>query len=366
MKSTLIALDFETSRNNLPSVEFYRPDFQVDSVAIAWREDGQVKSYFCEGEPKIRKLLERIKALDVPVTCHNIQFEYAVTKHRFPGFESIFKSDTMRLLQVADNGSGTPPGFSLQSGAKRWLSEEWHNHKAPYHELIRERGQIKKGKEGANLHLLTSQELERYNTADAIVTLLLYEKLTQYFKDIAYDHTVDQELFLSNLPYIVSAEGQGLLVDRSQAERAINVFNNQLADIEARFLSSNATGIGAVERRLREAKLQRYRTPRGRENASLEDCKFNIGSTKHLEMLFCEELGIVPKFRTEKGNPLFKKQFLGQFGEAGMMLAKRRGLIVELQQMTGILEEAGEDSRWRPRMKMVGTSTGRAAGGNHG
>lgn len=366
MKATVIALDLETSRNNLPSVEFYRPDFQVDSVAIAWREKGELKTFYCEGEAKIRKLLERIESLEIPVTVHNSQFEYAVTKYRFPGYESLYKFDTMRLLQVADNGEGTPQGFSLQAGVARWLPSEYHNHKAPYYALIRERGQVRKGKEGANLHLLTPQELESYNTADAVVTLLLHERLTEYFKEINYDWTIDHELFFSNLPYVAQAEGEGVLVARDKAEQAIREFNDSLARIESKFYGSNADSIAAVEAVLRASKLGRYRTERGRENASLDDCKFNIGSTKHLEMLFCDVMGITPKFWTEKGRPMFKRQFLAQFGESGLMLARRRGLIVELQQMTGILEEAGEDSRWRPRVKLVGTSTGRMAGGNHG
>lgn len=363
MKATVISLDYETSRKGLPSVEFYRPDFQADSVAIAWRENGEIKTYYCTGEAKIRKLLQRIAELKIPLVAYNVQFEYAVTKHRFLGYEGLFKYDAMRLVQV---GGRPPNGYSLQAAAEHWLPIEYHNHKQRFYQLIRERGKVKKGQEGANLHLLTEEELSQYNTLDSVVTLLLYERLTEHFKDINYDWTIDHELFFANLPFIVRAEGEGVLVDRAKAQQAVSEFTDQLNRLEHAFYQVNKEAIAEVERRLRDAKLRRYKTERGRHNASLDDCVFNIGSTKHLEMLFCGVMRIKPKFKTEKGNPLFRRQFLNQFGEAGKLLEKRRGLIVERQQTEAILEESAEDSRWRPRIKMVGTATGRGAGGTHG
>lgn len=358
----VIALDFETAlTTGEPSVQFYRDDFRASSCAFAWRDGDEVRERCCFGEGAIERDLGRLTGALFLV--YNAQFDTAVYTHRFPSLPAPQWVDVMRLVQNADNGGAT--GFSLQASVKRWLPIEYHDHKAPYYELIRERGG-KRGKEGANLHLLTREELGRYNSRDAVVTLALYERLEQYFKDINHDWTIDHDLYKANVPFLIRAEARGVLVDRHQAKQAVSVFSSEIDGIESKFLNRFSDDIGRIEGQLREKTLSKYRTEKGRLGASLEHCKFNIGSTQHLQMLFCGELGMSAKFSTEKGSPSFGKAFLSQWGEGGKMLEKRRGLIISMQQAQALLEESVLDGRYHIRLKAVGTKTSRMAGGSHG
>lgn len=358
----VIALDFETAlTTGEPSVQFYRDDFRAISCAYAWRDGDVIRERCSFSEASIERDLEKLS--NTLVLVFNSQFDVAVWTHRFPNTPIPQWVDVMRLVQNADNGGET--GFSLQASVKRWLPVEYHDHKAPFYEVIREQG-IKRGKEGANLHLLTKEQLGAYNSRDAVVTLALYERLVQFFNDINHDWTIDHDLYKANVPFLIKAEARGILVDRHQAKQAVTVFNMEIDGIERRFYDRFTCEIGAIESRLREVKLGRYKTERGRLGASLEGCKFNIGSTQHLQMLFCEELGMRAKFSTEKGSPSFGKAFLGQWGEGGKMLEKRRGLIIAMQQAQALLDESTLDGRYHVRIKAVGTKTGRLAGGSYG
>lgn len=354
----VIALDFETAlTTGEPSVQFYRDDFRAVSCAFAWRSDGEVRERCSFGEASIGRDLGRLTGALFLV--FNAQFDIAVWLHRFPNIPVPQWVDVMRLVQNADNGGET--GFSLQASVKRWLPVEYHDHKEPYYELIRAQG-VKRGKEGANLHLLTKEQLGQYNARDAVVTLALYERLLQYFTDINHDWTIDHDLYKANIPFLIRAEARGILVDRSQARQAVSVFDVEVAGIERRFSERFSDPIGAIEARLRDIKLGRYKTERGKLGASLEDCVFNIGSTQHLKMLFCDELGMKAEFTTEKGAPMFKRQFLSQWGEGGKLLERRRGLIVAKQQTEALLHKSQDDGRWHWRLKAVGTKTSRMAG----
>lgn len=358
----VVALDMETAlTTGEPSVQFYRDDFRAISCAFAWRDGGEVRERCCFGEAAIERDLGRLTGALFLV--YNAQFDTAVYTHRFPNLPPPQWVDVMRLVQNADNGGAT--GFSLQAAVKRWLPIEYHDHKEPYYALIRERGG-KRGKEGANLHLLTREELGRYNSRDAVVTLALYERLEQYFKDINHDWTIDHDLYKANVPFLVKAEARGVLVDRHQAREAVTLFSGEVLRLERGFMERFRCELDRVEAGLRERALSKYRTEKGRANASLDHCVFNIGSTLHLKLLFCGELGMSAKFSTEKGAPAFGKAFLSQWGEGGKMLERRRGLIIGMQQAQALLEESVLDGRYHIRLKAVGTKTGRKAGGSHG
>ena len=172
-KPGIVALDYETAlTDGTPSVEYYRDDFRVTSAALAWlTADGSVKTVYLEGEGTVLSALRNLKRDGVTAVVHNYQFEYGVTSHRFPGLEGCIGIDTMRLVQVADNGgkqaqrdhertyeeqaeaddSRATTGLRLVDCTSRWLEPQYRNHKGSAYNWLRAAG-VKAGDEGKNLH----------------------------------------------------------------------------------------------------------------------------------------------------------------------------------------------------------------------
>jgi hypothetical protein len=385
----VISYDLETClETGLPSTEFHRPNFRLKSAAFSWRtEDDTIKSVVKWGEDEIRAFLKRIRDIGATVIVHNYAFEYGCTLQRLPEFADLPMVDTMRLLQNADNGGyvfktreewsideelayletgeepDVPTGLSLGAGAKRWLPTEFHDHKGPYHSLIRERGG-KTGHEGARLDLLTPDELARYNAADAEVTLRLYECLTEKFRAEGYDWTLDHKLYQSTARLVSQAKIRGVRVDRDRLKAHCEAKQAELDRIAADFRKRFSVEIEAIESDMVESRLAQYKTERGRAAAKVE-ATFNPRSTHQLAKLFVGKLGMAPKFLTAKGAPSFSSKFLKQWGDGGLILKKQRTVLLELKQGEALYALSAETGRWAIDIKVASTKSGRLSGGNN-
>lgn len=412
-RPSAIVLDFETSlTNGEPSVDFHRHDFRAISCAFAWYgQDESIKTAYFVGEPEIRAFLERIASENIPLIAHNAQFEIGVLTTRFPGVSVKVEVDTQRLLQNADNGAAKeeqkvwsledelaflegeykPPstGLSLQAGSSRWLPSEYHNHKAPYHELIRQRGGPR-GKEGTRLDLLTPEELEAYNVADVEVTLRLYTRLLQHFEEVGFDWRFDHVLHLNNCRRIVDSKVRGVHVDREKLAAYLATVQQEMVDIQARFRERFKAEIERIETRAQQAWIGNLKTEAGRakREANLEAHRdqwaFNPRSTAQLKKLFVDELGCQVTFWTKeskaskvdrrknpdkkefKPNPSFRASHLPSYGEGGEILQglKKRQLVAK--QAENLLKLSEYDGRWHLDMRACGTATNRLAGGGGG
>jgi hypothetical protein len=406
---TLLALDYETAlTDGTPSHEYYRDDFRAISLAVAWYgKDGTIRTAYYEGEEQIGGFLARSKG--IPKVCHNLSFEYGVTKHRFPGYELDFVWDTARLAQVYDNGGNkfqtyereVPneyeglddiitakfySGFSLVNSAGRILPE-YQDHKAKFYSLIRSRtgsdGKVvKAGTEGANLHLLTPEELKEYATADAVTTLRLYTHITQYFERIGYDYTLDHTLYVPVARGVSDARSRGIHVNRDAVRAALVEIQAEIAAIRDTFLTKYRTEISQIETENQNVGLAGYKTQKGKDAyLARADWGFNVGSTTQLKRLFVDILGIKPTFWTEPGKahkdklkrgeevdftpkPSFKAAHLETYGGGGKLLINYKKKRLVERQLKSLLELSEKDSRWHLTLKAVGTSTGRMAGGN--
>jgi len=398
-----IVMDFETAlTDGMPSVDYFREDFRAISAAFAWRrQNGDMRTLYLEGEDDIREFLERGRISGVLVVVHNFQFEYGVALFRFPGLESLISHDTMRLTQVADNGGSRAAyqpqivtfddmldsldgaglkapsnGLGLVAAASRWLPEQWHDHKTPYHAWLRENAGVKKGQEGANLTKLPADMLEAYNVADAVVTLLLYERLVSEFETAKYDPSLDHELYKSTARMVAKAKGVGARVDTATLEAYVSQIQAEVDSIEQEFRKRFSAEIERLEAAAHcswvgEAKMERTRERRRNEPRSV----FNVGSNQQLQRLFVDTLGIQPKFWTRPPkskkprkkefvpSPSFKSAHLSTYGEGGEILIKRRTRLLVLQQARSLLKLAAYDSRWHFDIRACGTATGRMAGG---
>ena len=387
MLPKLICLDFETALvDGTPSVDFYRPDFRVISCALSWRDqNNNLKSLYYDSEDSIRQTLERLEKNNTGIVCHNLAFEYGVMKCVFPEINLNWHADTMRLAQAADNGGkkassyndqsiedeligGSDYGLGLTKCTQRWLPSTFHNHKEPYYSYIREQG-IKRGKEGNSLNLLPPNMLEKYNVADTEVTLLLYEKLVEYFSSQNYDWAFDHQLYVNAAKLISDSRIEGVIVDRDKLKDSIKTITDQVSDIEKDFFMTFENQIREIELEKIELEISKRSTLHGKSNI-LEKIKkdpslvkFNLSSGKDKETLFVTKLGMSSKFETTTGKPSFSKHFLKQWGKGGELLLKRGTLSQLKSQCDALLEKSEYDGKWHIDLMAAGTTTGRFKGG---
>lgn len=366
-QKAIVSLDFETAlTSGEASVEFYRPDFRVTSCAISWYDTNNVlRNIYLEKEEFIVHALSALQHRENLIIVHNLAFEYGVLKYRFPKITLNWHADTMRLTQLADGGS---LGLSLEACTKRWLPPESHNHKAPYYAYLRETHAIRKGKEGANLHLLPPDMLEAYNVADTNVTLDLYVEITKYFKSIKYDWSFDHQLYTAMCRLVSDSRGAGIKVDRDKLAKSKESLQQDLKALNQGFRDHFAAQIAEIEQENLTALCSRLKTEKGQLanwEKAIDDPKitgFKTSSTAHKKRLFVDKLGLEPKFYTTKGAPSFAKKLLRQWGEGGQMLIKRGTIFQALTQVKRLSEKSEYDGRWHVGLKVAGTTTGRMAG----
>ncbi len=401
MKPTIIAFDFEAT-----SLNYWEPDFRVVSAAFAWMlNDGSIKTRYLTDEDEIKRQIEFIQQAGIQLVAHNASFELGVCLYRL-GIDAINLLDTMRLVQVYDNGgkdvqlSGpmsledelaaltgelkVKTGLGLESAVTRLLPKDLHDHKQPYYKWLRENAGVKKGQEGANLHLLPDNMFESYNTMDAILTLMLYNRITAEFKD-KYDWTYDHKLHMDACERIVRAKARGIKVDRDFLTTNRNLVVKECQAIEQGFIDKYQREIYYLEQGRWEDWICQPKTERGRAQRQAkgipDNIRFNPGSTKQLSELFIDKLGMQPTFFTKESKaskklretnpdkepfvpqPSMRAAHLPSYGEGGAMLQNlKKRKLVNLQQ-DKLLELSAKDGYWHHDLKACGTKTGRYAGG---
>lgn len=402
---TEVVFDYETGLvmpdgSTVASTEAYLPNFRVLSCGFSWRDGVNIVSAFVKGEAAVGLCLAQLPRA-VPLIVHNYQFERMVTNCRYPFLKLNIAYDTMRLAQVYDNGGdkmafevvvdetevveyGEMPeikkvptaGLGLVKCLFRILGEPV-SHKKEAHDWIRANvPEAKKGKEGKFLDRLPDDILERYNVGDTEATLRLYEFVTEEFRRISYDWSLDHSLYKSTADFVVGAKIRGVRVNRKLAITNRDKVEIEIRDIEQAFLTRYASQIAEVESDRLVKWLEKVKTEKGKakrlakfqaaEPKAVKEVKFNPGSNAQLQYMFMRKMGMVPKFFTKKGAPSLKSSLLSQWGEPGLMLQKRRKRLIILKQISSLIEVSAYNSRWYLDLKVAQTATGRLAGGQHG
>jgi hypothetical protein len=401
----IICLDFETGElqpdgSFRASTEYYRPLFRVMSCAFSEFVGDEIRSEYLVGEVEVGQRIAELVADSYQFIVHNYQFEKGVFLCRYPHLQPDLAFDTMRLAQVYDNGGdksafevvvdesvvieyGETPevkkiptaGLGLVKCALRILGETV-SHKKEAHDWIKANVPgVKKGQEGMYLDRLPPDILRTYNVADTEITLRLYKFITDYFVTIGYDWSLDHQLYKSTADFVVGAKIRGVPINRPLALKNREIVAKEITEIEQRFLTAYAPQIAEVEEDRLQKWLSKVKTDKGREGRlrkyragdpkALKEVKFNPGSGAQLVHLFMIKMGMVPKFFTKKGAPSTKASLLGQWGEPGLMLQKRKKRMIVLKQIDALYAASSHCNRWYIDIKVAGTSTSRMAGGRH-
>jgi DNA polymerase I-like protein with 3'-5' exonuclease and polymerase domains len=365
----IIAFDYESN-----GLDYWSPTFKVFSCAFAYRyaSTGELKTRVVFGEENIKEALESIARLEVPLICHNVGFEYGVTKFKFPGHENRIQIDTMRLAQVYDNGGTEDEDrgrFGLEKCVERILPDEG-NHKEPAYRYIREHFNAKPGQERNYISQLPEDVLAQYNAADAIVTFKLYEKITSEFERIGYNWQLDHMLYINIAKHISMAKARGIAVDFGKLMAYQSEVEQEVQEIDRQFHEHFSQFITEIEEEKKQKWITGPKTERGQERRRLEVeskpevWKFKPKSKLDLEKLLVEKQGVTPTFRTPKGSPSFAAAHIHTYGEGGTLLANRNKRLLVHKQVSNLLALSSHDLRWHSDLKATGTKTGRMAGGN--
>jgi hypothetical protein len=389
----------------MASFEYFRPDFQLFSLSLCWRDDqGKTHHWFDTRPSRIEaKIMELTESQD-QIVCHNIGFEIGCIEKCYPKSNLNWYCDTMRLGQLRDGGGdefavptftldqqiaielgelsakdlksefSKKKGLGLEACAARFLDNVNHNHKNNAHTYLEEKHGITKN-HGGNLHLLPYTLLEEYNNADTLVTLLLYENITEYFKTKEpFDWTRDNELYLTRAKLMSKAYCQGIKINQEKLLDYILKIEAEVAEIDNTFATRYAKEILQVRKmryKIFRDKFADLKTDKGREKRWIktmegryrDEYSFNINSAKQMEMLCVGALGMTAELHTPGGAPSFKASHLSQWGDLGKLLFKRKKRLLVLNQCVNTYVGSLTTGRMHCSIRVSGTRTNRVAGG---
>lgn len=411
MNLPIVSVDYETKDLRGASFESFRKDFQIFSLACTWRDPKtqEILNWFSTSPYSIRHKLAELARTQTPVVAHNAPFEMAVTARCHPDLNINWYADTMRLCQTRDAGGdefsepiltfeqtvalelgemteadvkkswAKTRGLSLEACSARFLPDDRHNHKQEAHQYLLDNFKIK-NHHGRYLDKLPYDILSRYNLGDTLNTLLLYETQVEFFKSINYDWKKDHILYFDRARLINGAYSRGIQINRGKLYQYILKLEKEIKDIETAFFAEFSISIAGSLAVKRNDFMEKYlsfdaaKTIRGRwkrlvraEAGELDLLfnKFNIGSSKDLETLFCRVLKMTPKFLTPKGAPSFKSTHLSQWGQGGEILLKRKKILLVLQQCVNTWIGSELTGNAHPSIRAAGTRTNRVASGFH-
>lgn len=371
-----IALDIETvGPDGLASFRWWVPGFRILSLALSWRDGLDIKSWFSADPATIDIGIRRLASTHRPLIVHNLAFEKGVFETLYPDLVFNWYADTMRLAQLNDNGGDwrdqvflgdeldedeSPDlGLSLEAVASRVLQRDLHHHKDERDEYLRSIGI--RSKFGSHIHKLPIEILKRYNESDTTVTLEIYETLAPVLDGIWQKDW----LFYSNRTRLMNLSyRKGFLIETEALGEYITQIDSDIDQIELEFKHSNRDSI-----------------KKWAEETGNSENDFNVGSNKQLKELFCGVLGMTGKHLTKTGEekvrkkeitreealkqyPSFQSKHLSDWGDSGMILAKRRKRMLVLSQALSTLHMAKMgNGRCHPEQRVAGTRTNRVSGG---
>ena len=346
----LIIIDFETS-----GLDYWQKEFRVESMAVTWYKDGEMKSKFMEGFAEITEFMQRLHDTQKPVGVYNLNFEFGVTRCVWPELNINFKVDVMRLVQLFD--SGGPKGvFGLKDTTKRLLPEHADYEKPIYDWLLENIPGAKRKGIGKYLSKAPQYLLRAYNIADTEITMRLYKLITTALAEVPFDWTVDHDMYTAITKQVVHSKIRGIRVERGPLIAYAKSIDAEIVDLDRQFCVKYEAEILEVREILKQKKQAKYK-----KKIVTELPEFNMASKHHLKFLFVDVLGQEAKIKTPKLQPSFKASHLGQWKGAELLGSRgKRSIIKKQAEKLATLSEY--DGRWHCDLKTVGTVTGRFAG----
>lgn len=324
-----VALDSETS-------SLYARDGYMLGFSMSYEPD---HGCYCDADIIDNEIEEKMQELfdKKRVVFHNAKFDLQWFEYhfnfKFPRFE-----DTMLMHYMFDENPGTHGLKQLAMkhtpyGDYEKPLEDWGN------EYRRKHGVLKAA---FSYDLIPFDVMYPYAAMDAVVTYLLYEKMSSALAKNKKLTWVYENILIAGCNFLKQVESNGVPFDRTRLEMAQEIMQQ---DIEAAI-----------------AKL--YEFPEVRQFEKAKGNSFNPNSTVQLRSLLYDYIGLTPTGKkTGTGADSTDAEVLGELGRVHevpkLILEIRQKVKIKSTYLDKIIPNLDMDSRLRTGFNLHGTTSGR-------
>ncbi len=324
-----VALDSETS-------SLYPRDGYMLGFSMSYEPD---HGCYCDSdiidaevEEKLQELFDKKR-----IVFHNAKFDLQWFEYhfnfKFPRFE-----DTMLMHYMFDENPGTHGLKQLAMkhtpyGDYEKPLEDWGNEYRKKHGVL---------KAAFSYDLIPFDVMYPYAAMDAVVTYLLYEKMSTALAKNKKLTWVYENVLIAGCNFLKQVEANGVPFDKSRLEFAQGVMTE---DIDAAI-----------------AKL--YEFPEVRQFEKAKGSSFNPNSTVQLRSLMYDYIGLTPTGKkTGTGADSTDAEVLGELGQVHevpkLILEIRQKVKIKSTYLDKIIPNLDMDSRLRTGFNLHGTTSGR-------
>ena len=324
-----VALDSETSA-------LYARDGYMLGFSMSYEPD---HGCYCDAdiiddeiEAKMQELFDK-----KTVVFHNAKFDLQWFEYhfnfKFPNFE-----DTMLMHYMFDENPGTHGLKQLAMkhtpyGDYEKPLEDWSDAYRKQHGIL---------KQSFSYDMIPFDIMQNYAAMDAVVTFLLYEKMSAAIAKNKKLKWVYDNILLEGCNFLKQVETNGVPFNRERLEFAQEVMSK---DIEA-----------AIE--------ELYKFPEVRQFEKAKGSDFNPNSTVQLRSLLYDYIGLTPTGKkTGTGADSTDAEVLGQLAEdhevPKLILEIRQKVKIKSTYLDKIIPNLDRDSRLRTGFNLHGTTSGR-------
>ena len=324
-----VALDSETS-------SLYPRDGYMLGFSMSYEPD---HGCYCDADIIDNEIEEKMQELfdKKRIVFHNAKFDLQWFEYhfnfKFPRFE-----DTMLMHYMFDENPGTHGLKQLAMkhtpyGDYEKPLEDWGN------EYRRKHGVLKAA---FSYDLIPFDVMYPYAAMDAVVTYLLYEKMSSALAKNKKLTWVYENILIAGCNFLKQVESNGVPFDRVRLETAQEIMQN---DINV-----------AIE------KL--YEFPEVRQFEKAKGDSFNPNSTVQLRALLYDYIGLIPTGKkTGTGADSTDAEVLGELGRVHevpkLILEIRQKVKIKSTYLDKIIPNLDMDSRLRTGFNLHGTTSGR-------
>jgi len=364
---------FDYEANTDFGLDPWHPKYKLESCAFRVRDNHRVNEIYTTSVKEMKDLIEQAIEDKYLISIYNAGYEYPVTLSQFCLNLNKYGRllDTMRLFQHSTKVNGDMRQLNLQEAARQMLGIS--NYKEFHLQPLLDRNIAKNMTQAhAKVSMLSSEELKNYNLDDVRITEEVMIQCWIYLANLGYNWIPDHKMYIADVMRNTKPFLEGYKFDADLAFEGLIELRKQMNELLTDFHTEYEKDIHYTVEKMKGIKTQedfekrKANSKTGKTQVIERDWEFKLTSTKALEALCVDTLGMEPKFFTNGGAPSFKKEFLGQWGEVGKKLKKISKLKKPIQELEKTIAMASFDGRVHTQTKAGLTATGRNTSGKGG
>lgn len=329
-------------------VSFYVP------ITVWDTQDKKLKE--CIDSELKKSLVQFLKNIKIGIG-HNFNFDKKWIKAKL-GCDVSFKYDTQIMWHLS-SAPYSHQSYGLKNAMKQVLGWDNKNDVELKANILKNSNNDK----SAGFYMADLDVLGKYAALDAQATLELFYSLKPFFDEHSYwDFVGVIQSYKSLLLYNTQ---HGIRVDRTKLLAEMYNLMAEIEQIKLDIRNTCALEIKEMEQEWAEKWILGVKTEKGREKRrqeakNKESLKFNASSSKHLEALLFNKLGLVPLEFTETGKAKTDKTSLKQLEHpAAKLMLKHSHTAKKIAFCESYLKHSEKTGRIHPSFNITGTVSGR-------